>query len=253
MRGSLLNPRDIKTRFLRSFAARRVDIALDAPVASITFDDVPRSAYDNGLPVLDRFGVRATFYVAMGLTDEAAAGEGLHLSRDQIVDLHRRGHEIGCHTYSHYRLDAGSARGLVADADRNVAALRGLLGDVPVRNFSYPFGQVNFELKRRLTDRYQTMRSSRPGVNARATDLSLLLATSIYDGRFSTEAMNEVIAQARREGGWLVFYTHGVSAAPGAYDCTPEQLAWVIERCLESGFRLLPIADACGEIAAPRR
>jgi peptidoglycan/xylan/chitin deacetylase (PgdA/CDA1 family) len=249
-----LGLRQLKTDYLRLFATRKIDIALQQAVISFTFDDVPRSAYQNGLPVLNSHGVKATFYVAGGLSGSSATanpepgGNGQYLGPDDILDLHRRGHEIACHTYSHYRLDTGSAEGLAADARKNVMALEALHGAIRVEHFSYPFGQVSFRLKRLLSPAYRTMRSSRSGVNGAGTDLNLLLAMSIYDSTFDRKRLVATIEHAVCTGGWLVFYTHGVSTTPGKYDCTPEQLSWVLEQCSRHGAKLLPVAAACDRI-----
>ncbi len=38
-----------------------------APLVSFTFDDVPASAYVNGAAILERYGMRGTFYIAAGI------------------------------------------------------------------------------------------------------------------------------------------------------------------------------------------
>jgi peptidoglycan/xylan/chitin deacetylase (PgdA/CDA1 family) len=214
---------------------------------SFTFDDVPRSAFINGVPLLDKAGIKATFYVSLGLS----AGEGCadpegddYLTLDEIRSLHSQGHHIACHTHSHYRLSTGSVNGLVADAKRNVALLEELLDDTPVRHFSYPFGEVNFRLKHLLSADYDSMRSSRPGINLGAADLNLLRATSIYNPGFSRASMLKVIDRAASQGGWLIFYTHGVDSMPDEHSCTPEQLAWIIEQCMSRDMAILPVSRA---------
>jgi peptidoglycan/xylan/chitin deacetylase (PgdA/CDA1 family) len=248
--------RALKNRYRRMLAARRLPIRMDRAVVSVTFDDVPRSAYLNGLPVLDSLGIKGTFYVAMGLCGASVAGAAAdmqdheHLAHADIIDLYARGHDIACHTYSHYRLDQGTPEGLVDDAARNVAALQQLLGGAPVEHFSYPFGQLDFRLKRLLSSRYKTMRSSCPGINDSATDLNLLLATSIYSRSFDRSALAGIVDAAMQSGAWLVLYTHGVTENPGAHDCTAEQLAWVLEYCRSSGAELLPVSAAYAAVTA---
>jgi hypothetical protein len=60
---------------------------------SLTFDDGMRSQREVGLPVLDRFGVRATFYV--NPRDDYA--QMLELWRGAV----ETGHELGNHTINH--------------------------------------------------------------------------------------------------------------------------------------------------------
>ena len=198
-------------------------------------DDVPRSAYRNGLPVLDKYGIKGTFYVAMGLSSGEAQGGGeAYLSLDEVRDLHARGHDISCHTFSHYPLSEGSAEGAFLDSQRNVEAFNAVLDGVPIEHFSYPFGQVNFREKRLLSGGFKTMRSSRPGMNAGWSDLNLLKATPISNPRFDPDALRRLIDRAVAEKAWLVFYTHGVEENPDDYGCTPDQLEWVVKQCKES-------------------
>ncbi len=172
-----------------------------------------------------------------------ADGDG-YLSADDIQSLHSQGHHIACHTFSHYRLSSGTVEELVADAQKNVALLEELLDAGPIRHFSYPFGDVNFQLKRQLSLAYDTLRSSRPGINQSIADLNLLRATSIYNPSFSHDSLLKTIDKAAQLGGWLIFYTHGVDAIPNDYGCTPAQLEWVIEQCTQRNMPILPISSA---------
>ena len=238
--------RESKTRFLQSFANNRINIQLEKPIISFTFDDVPRTALVNGIPILDQYNIKATYYVAMGLSCFQSSNNELeaYLDPDDILELHRNGHDIACHTYSHYMLKTGTAKDLAHDADKNVRKLKALLGTTSIEHFSYPFGQVNFKEKKLLANSYKTMRSSRPGINTSKTDMHLLRATSIYNPTFEKNKLIKIIEDAERQRGWLIFYTHGVNNKPDAYSCKTEQLQWVIQQCLASSFRILPISEA---------
>ena len=189
-----------KTIYLQSLYNKRVPIRMERPIISITFDDVPRTVITNGVPILDSFNVKATFYTAMGLSDqctnesiESNKSREVYLSYGDILELNRCGHDISCHTYSHYMLDKGTAQGLARDAQRNVRELCELLNCASIDHFSYPFGQVGFNVKRLLANNYKTMRSSRPGINQLTTDLYLLRAISIYNPTFDKKAIKLII------------------------------------------------------------
>ena len=244
-----------KTRFLQSYANNRVDINMEKPIISFTFDDVPRTALTNGIPILTDYDVKATFYVAMGLTHSHSGNKGginreveIYLNPDDIIELHHSDHDIACHTYSHYMLKTGTAEQLVQDACRNVRELTTLLGTTSIEHFSYPFGQVNLKEKKLLANKYKTMRSSRPGVNISLTDMYLLRATSIYSATFDKNKIKILIEKAERHCGWLIFYTHGVEDNPDMYSCTPDQLKWVIQQCSISTAQLLPVSKAFSSI-----
>ncbi|MCG8038538.1 MAG: polysaccharide deacetylase family protein [Candidatus Thiodiazotropha taylori] len=237
-----------KTWLYGSFVNDRRDIEMKQAIISFSFDDVPSTAVENGIAILDRHSVKATFYISSGLAmgDEQANAEigESYLGREDIVQLDKAGHDIGCHSYSHYRLTEGNAEKFAEDAQRNVRMLSGWLGGKPIEHFSYPFGLVDFKSKRRLSQHYKTLRSSRPGINQKGTDLYLLRGTSLYKPSFDRAAIQRVIDNTVTSGGWLVFYTHGVDDNPGDYDCTPQQLEWVLEQAVASGARILPVSDA---------
>jgi len=243
--------REIKTIFYQSLANHRVNINLDKAIISFSFDDVPRSALTKGVPLLDEYGLKATFYVSIGLSKmQSNTKETGYLNADDIVSLHNKGHHIACHTYSHYMLDKGNTNELVIDAERNVAKLHTILGSVPIKHFSYPFGQVNFREKKLLAKTYKTMRSSRPGINKSLSDMYLLRATCIYNPQFDKQFLSNIIQKTEQTGGWLIFYTHGVEENPDEYSCTPDQFNWVLQACVKSSADILPVDQAYNKIIA---
>ena len=192
---------------------------MDRPVVSLSFDDVPLSAFEIGVPILEASAVKATFYVCLGI--EGASDERF-IGADEIVALSDAGHEIGCHTFSHYRLATGSARGLVRDAIRNKNALGRLIGEKNVSSFSFPFGEVSLSAKRALRGEYDSLRSSRPGINRRTIDLACLRSFSVQRDVVSVPIISAWLDDLQEKGGWAIFYTHGVSRNPGYYDVRPE-------------------------------
>lgn len=248
--------REAKTTFYQSFANHRVPIKLTNAIISFTFDDVPRTAFINGLPLLEKYDVKATFYVSVGLSELKNSSECIpseeYLQSNDLLELKQKNHHLACHTYSHYRLTDGDAKGLYQDARKNIGCMQAILGGSLIEHFSYPFGQVNFEEKRLLAQQYKTMRSSRPGLNSGATDLHLLRATSIYSPSFDKAEIKNVIKKAVDVGGWLIFYTHGIEESPDAFGCTPEQFEWVLQECVASGAEICPIDSAYKKIIGSR-
>src|SRR5262245_14609388 len=89
------------TRFLaRHLRTKSLPAREPRPLVTLTFDDVPLSACVTGAQVLERHGVRGTFYVSGGGCGMPSPG-GLLASPEHLAAVAARGHEIGCHTYSH--------------------------------------------------------------------------------------------------------------------------------------------------------
>lgn len=239
---------NLKTKYLESFSNKLTTIDLERPIISFTFDDVPQSAFDNAVPILNRYGINGTFYVSGGLSnlnsEEETETSEKYLSLSSLRSLVEQKHQIGCHTYSHYQLNLGSAKGLYNDSLQNLECLKRHIGIDVVNHFSYPFGLVSFEEKRLLSELYDTMRSSRPGLNVGEIDLFLLRSVCIYSKQFDRAEMIEVIKEAVDKRAWLIFYTHGVQDSPGAFDCTPLEFEWLVEQCVATGADILPVNEA---------
>jgi len=241
---------NLKSFYYRARVKKKIHISLNKPIISFSFDDVPYTALKNGVPILDKHDVKATFYIAMGLNsnnNEEDFDEKLNerfLSNTEIQLLDKNGHDIACHTYSHYMLNSGNANEMVMDSKKNVQSLQNILQGKKIKHFSYPYGQVSFKAKRLLSNYYKTMRSTRAGINSGNADLNFLLAVSIYSHNFDKEKIISLINQAVEKGGWLIFYTHSVNSTPNNYSCTPEQLDWVISQAANSGANLFSIAKA---------
>lgn len=104
----------------------------------LTFDDGDLTQYTNALPVLDKYGFKASFYimtVAIG-----RRGKQHYMDKTQLKDLSDKGHVIAAHTWDHQNV-----KKLVTPEDWKTqleepkAKLEEITGK-PVRHFAYPFG-----------------------------------------------------------------------------------------------------------------
>ena len=130
--------RDMAGRFLARAARNKMLPLYDTPpMVTFTFDDVPASACETGTGILERHGSRGTFYVAGGGCG-AASPVGRLASIEQIRTIWTKGHEIGCHTYSHPDVSRISLGELSGELDRNRSALQlSLIHIFPARSPSH--------------------------------------------------------------------------------------------------------------------
>jgi peptidoglycan/xylan/chitin deacetylase (PgdA/CDA1 family) len=142
----------------------RIALPPGLPVFHVTCDDGLASQYRAGIDAVEQvrrsagWFVPLTYFVMTGGADgvERMAdlpgdaplyADGVHryLTRDQAVDLVRRGHHVASHTLHHARLPAlsvGARNAEVEVGEQRVEALWQLAGrERPVRAFAYPFGQ----------------------------------------------------------------------------------------------------------------
>jgi peptidoglycan/xylan/chitin deacetylase (PgdA/CDA1 family) len=226
--------------------AARVPARLPPPpqtVVSIEFDDGLADQFQ-ALPVLNRFGFHATFFVNSGRIGKAA-----HMSLSELVALAGAGNEIGGHTVDHVDLPAlppAAARHEVCDDRR---ALRALGFSAP--DFAYPYGAVAPALERIVAAcGYQSGRAIGHLAWARGC-LSCPWAETIPPAdRYATRtpmsihadtslaAIESYVTTAQSNGGgWVQIVLHHVCTACNPYGITPLDLAallqWLAERAGE--------------------
>jgi peptidoglycan/xylan/chitin deacetylase (PgdA/CDA1 family) len=231
------------TRFLarhvRTKSLRKID---PQPLVSFTFDDVPASACREGAAILEAHGMRATFYVCAGGSG-AVSPSGRLASTDDIAALAARGHEVGCHTYSHRAASTLATSELAGDLDRNRAALEAICAGNVVRNFAFPYGDISFGAKRYLERRFDTCRSVRLGLNVGSIDLGALRSWPLENASINRARIVKLIDEAVCRHGWLIFNSHGVEKTPWRYGLTPDLLAFAVAAAKSAGCRVTTIAE----------
>jgi peptidoglycan-N-acetylglucosamine deacetylase len=185
---------------------------------SITFDDGRPSQLERAVPLLDRHGLRGTFFVLP---------EAVEVDIARWRRAAEAGHEIGAHTATHpcsanFEWSRGNAledytlermESELAAADD---ALESLLGRRP-RSFAYPCGQrfvgrgehvrsyVPLVARRYVAGRgYKDERPADPAV----CDLAQVPGV-LADG-CDAAALCELVDDTRRRGAWLVLVAHEV-------------------------------------------
>lgn len=218
-------------------------------VLSLSFDDIPRSAWTEAGPILAEHGVKATYYICGGL----AGGRNLDLPQFEVEDLqaiHAAGHEIGCHTYEHVSTLTLSPAELEASLARNAAWAAERLDGYRLQTFAYPFGDCALGSKAVVARRFECGRGVRDGVNAGRADRTLLQAIGLESRRLPGYDVEELVERAAAHRGWLIAYGHDVSDAPTPYGCRPEDLDRLIRLAKTAGLDVLPVAAAWRVAAA---
>jgi peptidoglycan/xylan/chitin deacetylase (PgdA/CDA1 family) len=121
--------------------------------AVLTFDDGWRDGLTVVAPLLERLGVRASFYVSPGLfgTQHAwvTGPAGELLTADEARELAARGMEVASHGLTHPDLRTLDDAALDAELRDSRAAVEELTGR-PCRTFAYPFGLHDARVKERV-------------------------------------------------------------------------------------------------------
>jgi peptidoglycan/xylan/chitin deacetylase (PgdA/CDA1 family) len=219
------------------------------PMVSFTFDDIPKSAATVGAPMLAEYDARGTFYISGGLADQWS-GHWIGASADDILGLHRDGHELACHTFSHSRAIDLDAAALTAEMANNRRYLLALDPSISIENFAYPYGLGTPSRKRQLGKAFRSSRSILPGVNSGTVDLQFLRATPLIEPHIDHDGIDRAFDEAVAKNGWLIFYSHDVEPAPSPYGCSPSLLRHALETASRRKIPILSVAEALRQAGA---
>jgi peptidoglycan/xylan/chitin deacetylase (PgdA/CDA1 family) len=193
---------------------------------SLTFDDARPSQIDTGMPILDKYRVKGTFYVSP---------DNLEKNLDGWRRAVKAGHEIGNHTMTHpctgnyafsrenaledYTLDR-----MAREIDDATGFVQGKL-EIRPRSFAYPCGQTfvgrGKDLKSYIplvAERFLTGRGwlGEDANDPAFCDLAQLLAME-SDGKLF-EQLKPILDRAIDEGRWVIFCGHEIGK--GGYQTT---------------------------------
>ena len=227
----------------RALNTRPLTLDLHTPIVSFTFDDFPRSALLTGGAILEQFGVRGTYYASFGLIGRDAP-TGPIFVREDLPVLVARGHELGCHTFDHCHSWNTTTPAFERSIIVNKIALEELMPGAAFRTFSYPISPPRPRTKLVVAGRFSCARGGGQTLNVGTTDLNYLRAYFLEKARDRPDDVQRVIDANRAKCGWLVLATHDVCKAPTSFGCTPDFFEDVVRRAVDSGARILPVADA---------
>jgi len=153
---------------------------------ALTFDDGYRGHLDHVLPVLERFGLKAAFFLVSDRVGGTNAWDAAHgdparrlMSWSEAAELSARGMEIGSHSRTHPFLPTLGAIALEEEIRGSKEVIEDRLG-IPVRFFSYPHGLLDDRCRGFVASAgYAGACSSDCGANGRGTSPFRLRRTEI--------------------------------------------------------------------------
>ena len=239
----------MRRRAGRYLDVRPVRVAPSRGVFSISFDDIPVTAWTEAGPVLEQHGIKATYYVCGGLSGGSNMGLP-QFGTEHLQDLYEAGHEVGCHTYEHVSTLTLSPAELDASLARNAEWVSERLDGHVMRTFAYPFGDCALGSKPVIDSRFLCGRGVRDGINTGKADRANLQAIGLESRRLPGYDLEALMSKTASEKGWLIAYGHDVMEGPTPYGCTPDDLDRVIRLAKAADLEILPVAAAWERAAA---
>lgn len=193
---------------------------------SLTFDDGLRCQFERALPILDRYGFPATFFLVAN-TDPIHTDGGQHpdwrkinWSEQDIEFLKgmvRRGHEIGAHSMTHRHPDLDNDPKFEAEGSKQWIEKR-LAGQTS--SYCYPFYHVTQPIKDAVIE--AGYKQARGGHNG--TFYSSCESMDWFEVDCRQITQDEQVSDWLQPGRWHVLVFHGIGTWDDGWEpITPEQ------------------------------
>lgn len=178
-------------------------------LVSVTFDDGWANQYTNGLPIMQQYGLNATYYIISGEINDTPD----YMSANQILDLKNKGHEIGSHTITHPDLTTLTQAQVTNQMQQSQTTLQNLIG-LPVTNFAYPYGAYNSTTINIGKQFYRSQRSVDGGLNSKDNWNITALKIHEVDSNISQQQVYDWINEAINQKAWLILVYHEIATNP---------------------------------------
>ena len=160
---------------------------------AFTFDDGHLSNYENALGVLEKFGVRATFFLVAGLIGR----EPSYINWEQAREMVSAGHRIQSHGWSHHLLTTCNSKKLDEELIRSKGSLEERLG-IEVDSLSVPGGRWDRRvIERSVRAGYKHLFHSNPWVRSLVIEGAHLRGRLMVTGRMTNAHMAKLIETGR--------------------------------------------------------
>ena len=213
------------------------------PLVSLTFDDGWQSVYDNGLPLLQKYGYAGTFYINPG-----SVGEELFMDIDQLQQVSRLGNQIASHGYDHLDMTSINQHALnfqLQTARGYFEKNFGLHG----QDFATPYGKSDPESQAVIRANYRSHRTTATGINTKQNfdPYNLRVLFLQHDTPLST--IQDALNDAKAYNGWLILVYHRIEDKPGSeMFMSPKDFAQQLQAIHQTGITVRTVHDALDEL-----
>jgi peptidoglycan/xylan/chitin deacetylase (PgdA/CDA1 family) len=107
----------------------------------ISFDDGYLDNYENAFPIMQKYGMKGTFFVITQFIDESRAG---YMTWDHVKEMSKAGMRIESHSKTHPDLSIAEREYIIYEALGSQETIAAHIGYIP-RYFCYPSGRYNKE------------------------------------------------------------------------------------------------------------
>ncbi len=157
----------------------------------ITFDDGTIGQYEHALPILEKFGFKAVFFI-MTITLNKQG----YLNNEQIKKIANKGNRIGCHTWDHHNVTKYENTDWKLQVEKPTQVLQEITG-MPIKYFAYPYGEWNHLSIIKLKE-YGFKCAFQLGGKMDTEEPLFTIKRILVDGSWSAKDLNNIIKKQLR-------------------------------------------------------
>lgn len=210
-------------------------------LVSITFDDGWQSQYTNGLPLLNKYKVKGTFYLVPGFMNTPN-----YVTTSQAQAIQKAGNQIGSHTMDHPDLTTLSSTQVTNELAQSQQTLQATFG--PIKDFASPYGAYNSQVVALIKNYYRSHRSTDAGYNSKDNFNIYNIRAQVVVSTTSIAEIDSWIDQAQQHNTWLVLLFHEINTNGDDYCITPQNFGSVLSYINSKGLTTLTVDQALSEV-----
>lgn len=217
---------------------------LEGGIVSLTFDDGYSCQYEAALPLLEKYGIAATFYITAGVL-----GQPGYLTTDQVASLSQKGHEIGSHCTTHRNLKKLPPKEIEGELLESKLILENLVKS-PVEHFAAPFGAWNVEVMRQIKKYYKSSRTIAPGMNTCHGLNPFFIHAHVALRTTSPSDVERWVKEAETQEKWLVLVYHRIDREQNIVSIEADSFAEHLKIIQLSSLKPATIGEALLQICS---
>lgn len=217
----------------------------DKTYVAITFDDGFQDIYDNALPIMSHYGIRATNFINTGII-----GQTHYLTWDQVEDLEFvYGWETGGHTLHHVNLPDCSLEEARVEIGEDWANLnsRGLSH----KTFAIPNGAATPEDYEIILNYYNNIRNSHEPKLFYPIDRTNIGYFAYITSFTAKDVIARILKGISNKECLVVIGFHRVMEEDGnnPYNCKPIELSGIMEFINSENIEVVTIQEAAQKLS----
>ena len=197
---------------------------------ALTFDDGPGPFTPRFLDLLDRYQVKATFFLN---------GELVHYRPETVRDILKRGHEIGDHTYNHTNYNARYKKILSESSGEEEATIK--VKQELLEDMKKSRAIIEQETGQKIFLCRMPHGIDRPWIKSVAKEMGYTLINWTYGADWTKESednLQKSYKKAIKPGAILLFHDGGKNRQKSL-----DLAEFILKNALEEGFEIVPVGQ----------